>query len=199
MAGELRDRDVHPEADAEVRNRVFARDAAGEDLALPAARPEAARHEHPVDAGELGPRLLDRHVLGVDPAHVDVAAVRDPCMLERLVHREVRVVELDVLADERDLDRVVARAEPLDELVPLAEIGLGRDQAELLADEPVEPLLLERLRHEVDVRHVHRRHDCSGVDVGEERDLVADVLGQRLGRAADEHVGRDADAAELVH
>src|SRR5262249_22073269 len=40
VARELRDRDVHSEADAEVRNPVLPRDAAGEDLAFPAARAE---------------------------------------------------------------------------------------------------------------------------------------------------------------
>ena len=106
MTRELRDGDVHAEADAEVRDAVLARDAAGEDLPLPAARAEAARHEDAVDAGELGARLVERHVLGVDPAHVHAAAVVDARVLERLVHREVRVVQLDVLADERDLDRI---------------------------------------------------------------------------------------------
>ena len=76
VARELRHGDVHAEADAEVRDRVLARDAAGEDLALPAARAEAAGHEHAVDLGELGARLLERHVLGVDPAHVHAAAGR---------------------------------------------------------------------------------------------------------------------------
>ena len=117
---ELRDGDVHAEADAEVRDLVLARDAAGEDLPLPAARAEAARHEHAVDACELGARLLERHVLGVDPAHVHTAAARDPRMLQRLVHREVRVVQLHVLADERDLDRLAPCLDPLVQLDPVA-------------------------------------------------------------------------------
>ena len=37
------------------------------------------------------------------------------------------------------------------------------------------------------------------IDVGEERDLLADVVRERLGRAADDDVGMDADAAQLVH
>ena len=101
VARELRDRDVHPEADPEVRNPALAGDAAGEDLPLPAARPEAARNEHAVDALELGLGLLERHALGVDPADADAAAVMDARVLERLVHGEVRVVELHVLPDER--------------------------------------------------------------------------------------------------
>ena len=124
MTRELGDGDVHAEADAEIGDRLLARDAAGAELPFPAARAEAARDEHAVDAGELGARLLERHVFRVDPAHTDAAARRNARVLQRLVHRQVGVVELHVLADERDLDRRVALAEPLDELVPFAEIRL---------------------------------------------------------------------------
>ena len=101
VARELRDRDVHAEADAEVGNLPLAGDAAGEDLALPAARAEAAGDEDSVHVLELLRRLLERHPLRVDPAHAHRAALVQPRVLQRLVHRQVRVVELHVLADER--------------------------------------------------------------------------------------------------
>ena len=119
---------------------LLACDAAGEDLPLPAARAEAAGDEHAVDLLELAHRLLVGHVLGVDPAHAHPAAVVDAGVLERLVDREVRVVELHVLADERDLDVLAQLADALDELLPLAELGGRRVEAELLADERVEAL-----------------------------------------------------------
>ena len=119
MPRELRHGDVHAEADAEVRDAALARDAAREHLALPPARAEAAGDEHAVDALELPRRLLERHVLGVEPAHAHAAAVVDAGVLERLVHRQVRVVQLHVLADERDLDLALERVDPLDERAPL--------------------------------------------------------------------------------
>ncbi len=73
-----------------------------------------------------------------------------------------------------------------------------RVEPELLADELVEALALQHLRYEVDVGHVGARDHRSRVDVGEERDLVADVLGHRLARAAHDHVGMDTDAPQLV-
>ncbi len=106
MTRELGDRDVHAEADAEVRDPVLARDAAGEDLALPAARAEAARHEHAVDACELG--AASSSVMS--SASTQRTWTRQPLcdagVLQRLVHREIGVVQLHVLADERDLDRL---------------------------------------------------------------------------------------------
>ena len=56
VARELRDGDVHAEADAEVRDPALARDLARDDLALPAARAEAAGDEHAVRPLELGAR-----------------------------------------------------------------------------------------------------------------------------------------------
>src|SRR5205085_12255541 len=114
----LGDGDVHPEADAEVRDPALAGDAAGEDLPLPAARAEAARDEHAVDLLEHDGRLLERHALGVEPADLDHRAVVEAGVLERLVHREVGILELDVLADERDLDDAVTAMDPVDALAP---------------------------------------------------------------------------------
>ena len=112
VARELGDGDVHPEADAEVRNPTLARDLAGEDLALPAARAEAAGDEDAVDLVEQLGRLLVGHVLGVDPLDAHRATLVHAGVLERLVHREVGVVELHVLADERDR-RPTSRSSPI--------------------------------------------------------------------------------------
>ena len=57
----------------------------------------------------------------------------------------------------------------------------GASMPELAADELVEALLLQRERDEVDVRHVGVRDHRVEVDVGEERDLLADLALQRLG------------------
>ena len=120
-------------------------------------------------------------------------------VLERLVHGEVRIVELHVLPDERDLHRPVSAPNPLLEPEPVAQHGLLLGEAELLAHHPVEPLGLERGRNQVDVRDIAVRDDGLAVDVGEERDLVADVGRERLSRAAHHDVRVDTDPAELVH
>ena len=179
VARELRDGDVHAEADAEVRDPLLARDPAGEDLALPAARAEAAGDEHAVGRLELLDRLLVGHVLGVEPAHVHLRALVHARVLERLVHGEVGVVQLHVLADERDLDVLAPLDDQVGEVLPLAEHGRRRVEAEPLADELVEPLALEALRDEVDVGHVGRADHGARVDVGEERDLLPDVVRER--------------------
>ena len=72
-------------------------------------------------------------------------------------------------------------------------------QTELAADEVVEALLLERGGHEVDVRDVLVGDHVLRLDVGEERDLVAHVGRDHVARSADDDVGVDTDAPQLVH
>ena len=76
--------------------------------------------------------------------------------------------------------------------------GSARSRPSFVADELVEPLALEHARHLVHVGDVGARDDRARVDVGEQRDLVADVARELLVRAADDDVGMDADAAQLV-
>ena len=121
-----------------------------------------------------------------------------PACFERLVHREVGVVQLHVLADEGDLDVLAPLDDQVGEVLPLAEHGGRRVEAEPLADELVEALPLEELRDQVDVGHVGRADHGPGVDVGEERDLLPDLVRERVARAADDDVRVDADAAQLV-
>src|SRR5262249_5904894 len=150
VACELGDGDVHAEADAEVWDAELTRDTAREDLPLPPARAEAARHENAVDALHLAGRLLERHPLRVAPAHLPGAAVREAGVLEGVVAGEECVVQLHVLADEADLDEAPPFVDRLRQVAPLGEVGLALGEAELLADQRVEALFPERLGDEID-------------------------------------------------
>ncbi len=83
---------------------MFAGEVGGEDLALDAAMAEAARDEDAGDAVEPLVQVLVGQRLRIDPADLGVDLVRPGRVAERLGDRQVRVGELDVLADEGDLD-----------------------------------------------------------------------------------------------
>src|SRR3954462_7945014 len=97
VAGELAHRDLHAQADAQVRDLLLARDLDGADLALDPATAEPAGDEDAVDAGEAlvgGVLVLER--LRVDPVDLDPAAVQVPGVAQRLADREIGVLELHV-------------------------------------------------------------------------------------------------------
>ena len=89
-------------------------------------------------------------------------------------------------------------ADPVGELVPLAELGSPSGSPSLRTTSASSPSSCSACGHEVDVAHVLVRDHGAGVDVGEERDLLADVARQPVLATADDDVGVDTDAAQLV-
>ena len=114
-ARELDHRALHAQADAQVGHAVLATVLDGLDLALDAAHAEAARHDHAVGAAEALGHGVGGELLGVDPEDAQLAAVVDGRVLEGLPDRQVGLVELHVLADEGDRDRLVAGVDALDQ------------------------------------------------------------------------------------
>src|SRR5579883_3437143 len=198
MARDLDRGDLHAEAETEVGEARLAREASRLDLALDPAVAEAPRDDDAVDAREelLGALLLD--LLGAHLADLEADVVRGRRVRERLVDRLVGVVELDVLADERDLERLLGVDERVDEPLPLGEVGAVAVDVEVVQDRPVEPLVAEDERDLVDrVLHVLLDEARVEVHVAEEGDLLAHLLGDVAFAPADEDVGLDTDLAEL--
>ena len=198
MAAVFDDRHLHPQADAEVRHAVLARVAHRLDLALDAALAEAARHQDRVHILEhLHAVLLD--VGGLDVVDVDARAALQAAVHQRLVQRQVGVADLHVLADHGDVDLAVGVGPAAHHLAPLGQVGGGHLEAQLVDDDVVERLLVQQHRDLVDVVGVDRGDDRALLDVGEQRDLAALLLGQRVLAAAQQDVRLDADAAQLLH
>ena len=128
----------------------------------------------------------------------DVAAVVEAGVAQRLGDRQVGVLELDVLADERDPDRLGRRVDALGQALPARQLGRGRVEPQVIEDEVVDALLAEHERDLVDVVDVAGRHDRVDREAGEQRDLAPVGLAERLLGPAHDHVGRDPDPAQLV-
>ena len=113
----------------------------GAELALDAADAEAARHEHGVDAAErllgagLGLALVAGH-----PADAHLGVVVEAAGAHRLGDREVGVGQVDVLADQGDLDVVLGVVHPAQQLVPVGPVDVAEGQAEPADDVGVEAL-----------------------------------------------------------
>ncbi|KAF1061152.1 MAG: hypothetical protein GAK39_05880 [Variovorax sp.] len=117
---------------------------------------------------------------------------------QRLVERLVAVRQVDVLADHGDRHFLLRMLDLVDQFVPARELGRRRVDAQLVADQAVEALLVQHARHLVDGVHVpHRDHAPFG-HVREQRDLGALVVRDRAVGAAQQGVGLDADFAQLL-
>src|SRR5665648_913460 len=199
VAGDLDHSHLHAEADAEIRKLTHARIAGGVDLALGAALAESARHENAVDVLEIGGGVLALEHLRLDPFEIDLDLVGDAAMDQRFVQGFVGVLEPGVFADDGHGHLAVRLGDGLGDLLPHAQIGLRRigdaESGEQLA---VEPLPVIGDRHVVDAGDVESLDDRFGAHIAEQRDLAALVAWQRPVGAAQQHVGLDADGAQLL-
>ena len=118
---------------------------------------------------------------------------------QRLVERLVAVAQVHILADHGDGDFVLRVLGFVDQVVPALEVGRRRVQAQLVADQAVQALLVQHARHLVDRVDVPHGDHAPGRHVGEQRNLGLLVLGDRAVGAAQQGIGLDADLAQLLH
>ena len=153
-------RHLHAEADAEEGNVALAGELDAGDLALAAALAEAAGDEDAVQRLELGDdvRVGMLEQLGVDPFDVDLGAVGDAAVDQRLAQALVGVGQADIFADDADRDLAVVMVDAVHDLGPARDIRLRRvGDPERAQDFVVEPGLMILQRHVVDVARVERR------------------------------------------
>ena len=124
MAGELDDRHLHAQADAEIGDVVLTRIAAGGDHALDAPVAEAAGHQDAGAARQLFRRVIVGHTLGIHPLNVHHGIVGGTGVVQRLHHGEIGVVELGVLAYQSNAYFLVGGLLPLHHSAPLPQVRL---------------------------------------------------------------------------
>ena len=92
VAGEVDRHHLQAEAQPEARDVVLAGVAGGGDLALGAPLAEPAGDHDAVEVAQaaVGEQALD--LLGLDPVDLDLGAVVEAAVLERLDHRQVGVL-----------------------------------------------------------------------------------------------------------
>ena len=146
----------------------------------------------------LRARVRSLQLLGVDPVDLDFAVLQRGGVAQCFADGKVGILELNVLADQRDPHRAAAAPGALDRLLPGRQLGRRRLQVEVLEDEVVDALLVEGERHLVDVVDVTGRDDRLRRKAREQRDLLAYLRRQRAFGAAHQHVRGDPDAPQLV-
>ena len=118
---------------------------------------------------------------------------------ERLLDGEVRIVQLDVLADDGDRRALLRGGEAFHELRPLLQVRSRGGELELAGDDLAEAGGFEDERHFVDRAGGLQRDDGFLLHGAEERDLLAEGVRDRVVRAGDDDVRLDAEGAELAH
>src|SRR5438105_2558356 len=197
VAGKFDHAALQTQANPEIRNLAVAGIAHGLDLAADAAVAETARNQDAVDAAQHALDALTLDVLGLDLADQHARIEGDARVVERLVHRFVGVVVLDVLADDGDGHFVGRVLDAVQHLPPVGNLQRPGPQVQLFDDELVQMIIDKTERHLVDAELlVALLNDRTRLDVAEESDLLRLVLGQFPLGPADKDVGLDTNFTE---
>ena len=117
---------------------------------------------------------------------------------QRLVERLVAVGQINVLAHHGDADFAFGVLGLVHQIVPALEFCGRRVQAQLVANQAVQALLVQHARHFVDGVHVPHGDHAPHRYIGEQRDFLPFFVRNRAVGAAHQRVGLDADFAQLL-
>ena len=191
------DGDLHPQANAEVGDAVFARVLHREDFAFNAAVAEAAGNDDAIDVGKQACALL-REVFRIDVADVHFVAAADARMVERFVERFVGIGQIHIFADHGDGDFLFEIGDGGFNLLPHGQVGGVRFQVEVAHYRLIHALFVIEQRDFVNVFHVQPGEDRIGGDVGKEGNLAPLVFGNVAVGAANQHIRLNPDGAQFL-
>src|SRR5450830_27846 len=190
--------DLHAKADAQVRNLVFTGKLGSLDLAFHATLAEAARYQDGVVLGQvLATGGFD--FFRIDVHDIDAAFRVQAGVTQRFDQRFVRFGQFHIFADHADGDFRFRMFQRVDQLAPDRQVGRCRIEVQRVADDLVETLVMQHLRHFVDGVDVPYGNHGVFLDVREQRDFCALIFWNRTVSTAQQRIRQDADFAQLLY
>ena len=199
MAGKLDDHDMQPQAQPQVGYLVFPGVSGRLDFTFDTPLAEATRDDDPLGGAQQGFDIVLVKFFRVHPEQVEFPVIMESGVIERLTHRVIGIVQLDVFTHQGNINRVARGLDALHHFPPLPQFGRTSLDAELFNDNLSQAGLLE---YQGDF--VYRFNGGQGdhrlaLDITEEGYLVRDSFGDGIVTAADDDVRLDTDAAQLVN
>ena len=119
-------------------------------------------------------------------------------MLERLNDRQIRVMKLDIFADQRDPDLLLTAVDPCQHLLPFGQIDRHvLVQMKLAKRDPGQACILKHERSLIQNRKSQILNDTILLDIAEHRNLSEDTLLDGLVAARHDDVREDSVGLKL--
>ena len=119
----------------------------------------------------------------------DPGAMVGSGVLQSLGNTHVGVVQIDILADQRNFDRFRGRLDLVHHLAPLVEIGRTIGKPEVLGNECPESGFFQNQRHFVDRFGSGHRDYGMDIHITKQGNLVPHILGNWPISATDDGIG----------
>ena len=179
---------------------VFAGILCSLDHALNAAVAETARHDDAVHICKgLPAGGLIGQVLTLHPADLYLTVVLKTGVIQAFHHREVSIMQLDVLAHQCNAAGLAAGGNAGHHLLPLGQVGRRNVQLEFLHHDLVQTTGVQHQRALVQAGHGQVLDHTLRLHIAEGADLAADIAAHAAVRTQDDNVGVHTHALQLFH
>ncbi len=197
IAGELDHRELHAQAYAQVRHLVFPRIANRRNLAFGAAPAKTARHQDGIHCRQRIAAVLFQR-FGINVMHLDPAARVDARMHQRFSQRLIGFGEIDIFANEGDIHFVLRVFQRIDQLVPHGKVGRLGQNAQLVADDFIQHLVMQHRGNLVNAVGIQRGDHRFRLHIGKQRNFRALIRRQRPIGTAQQNVRLNADLPQFL-
>ena len=149
--------------------------------------------------GKGGPGVFAVKRFCVDPFHIDLDAVGHATVGQRLLDGFIGILKLHIFADDGDIHLAIGVMNAVGNVLPDAKVRLGRGgDVESVQHRLIQPLFMIGQRRLVDRVQVIGGDHGIGAHIAKQADLGAFLVGNRMFRTTNQHVGRDPDTAQFL-
>ena len=173
---------------------MFTCPAQGTKLAFDASYTETTGDTDRIYTGKFTTGAFGRlATVGRDPADINASIVCKATVLDGFLNRQVRIVQINVLANQGDLNAVLRGMNPLEQAIPLRPINIAKLQSKTLNQVGIESLTVKRRRNLVNRRHILALDDGVAVDVAHQCNLALNPVRKRTIRTQHKSIGSNTD------
>ena len=171
----------------------------GVNFPFNAALPESARDQ---DAGYIFEPLIDaiHEGFSIDEFEIDSAIFTRGAVRQRFVDALIRITNIDIFADDRDVNASARIDDAFDEFSPVIQLRFRRFKMQEITYQLVDSLGMQGQRNLVNrVLNVALLDHRFFRNAAEQRQLSTDIVIERFFGAANQHLRLQADLSQLCH
>ena len=192
VTSELNHHALHSQADTQARHIVLTGILQGCELALNTTLTEARSDQNTIHILQLLSYVLVIQLLGMEQVQIQLTMIVNSGLQQRLVDRLIGILQLHVLANQTDLNRLRSTALQGKELPPSLQLRCRTNlHAYFTQDNLIHLLTLQYQRHLIDGRHVNGLDHRILGHITEKRYLTQQVLVQLMLRTQHQNIRLD--------
>ena len=200
IAGGFQNRHLHAKANPKIGNILFTRKPHRAYFAFRTAFTKPTRHQNTADMVQRFDRgIFLFKYFRVNPFNIDLDAIRNTAMNQRLTKRFIRILQAGIFADNGNRDLAFRIGHGLANSRPSGQIRSCIRQPEMPHHFAIQPLIMVRQRHFVNITDIARKHHRRLADVTKQANFPPLLIGQWVFGTTEQDIRLNTDRLQFLH